>query len=163
MSDMQRREVFSSFASRFKKVDTSKIRPPYCDDANLFYEHCKDCEEKPCSSVCEEKIISIDEEGIPYISFKDSGCTYCDKCAVACDKGVLALTCEDKYIKTKVSIATNECLAWRDVMCSSCLDVCDVRAIKFFGVFRPTIDKDICTSCGFCDSVCPTNAISFKT
>lgn len=162
MSDMQRREVFSSFASRFKKVENSAIRPPYNEDVTLFHQECPNCEDKPCVTVCEEDIIKIDEEGLPYISFQDSGCTYCDNCAVSCGKGVLSLTCKDKFIKATVSIVTSECLAWKEVVCSSCLDACDERAIKFFGMFRPTIQNDICTSCGFCRSVCPTNALAFK-
>jgi len=48
-------------------------------------------------------------------------------------------------------------------MCFSCKDPCMVDAIKFLGLFRAEIDNDICNGCGFCLSVCPTNAISFNT
>lgn len=162
MSTMKRRELFTSFSSRFtKNKEDAVLRPPYFSDYSLFDKECPVCKGKECSTFCEEEIITIDERGLAYISFQDSGCTYCDKCADACGKGVLAI--EDKSnINAQVSISTHECLAWKDVMCSSCLDACDPRAIKFFGVFRPIVDMELCTSCGFCFSVCPTDAIIFK-
>ncbi|HIC79274.1 MAG TPA: 4Fe-4S dicluster domain-containing protein, partial [Sulfurovum sp.] len=30
------------------------------------------------------------------------------------------------------------------------------------GMFRPTIDQNKCTSCGFCVYRCPSNAITIK-
>jgi len=35
------------------------------------------------------------------------------------------------------------------------------NAIEFLGLFKPSIN-DNCTSCGFCISYCPTNAIILK-
>ena len=44
----------------------------------------------------------------------------------------------------------------------SCKDPCVDNAIDFQGLFNPTIDLTKCTSCGFCVSVCPTDAIKLE-
>ncbi|MBE0490718.1 MAG: 4Fe-4S dicluster domain-containing protein [Sulfurospirillum sp.] len=162
MRNMQRREVFSSFASRFKKTDTSIVRPPYCDQIELFNQKCPACIDKPCVNACNEKIIFIDKEGLAALVFDQNGCTYCEKCALTCMGAVLSLTCKDMRIQATFSISTQKCLAWQSVMCSSCLDACNERAIQFFGVFRPIIKKESCTNCGMCVSVCPSDALEIK-
>ncbi len=48
-------------------------------------------------------------------------------------------------------------------MCSSCVDACEEKAINFFSLFRPTIDMNKCSGCGFCYSPCPPYAIKYKT
>ena len=161
MSDMQRREVFTSLASRFRKDKEVTLRPPYYEDISLFDKECLTCKEKTCVTFCEEEIICIDEKGRPYLEFKNSGCTYCDSCASACSKEVLNLL-NKKQIDAQFSIDTKTCLSWNETICSSCLDVCDKRAIKFFGMFRPIIDISLCNSCGFCIAPCPSDAIAIK-
>ena len=47
-------------------------------------------------------------------------------------------------------------------MCFSCKDPCLDDAIQFLGMFRPEIDENLCTSCGFCLKVCPTDAITLE-
>jgi ferredoxin-type protein NapF len=161
MSELQRRKLFSSFRKHFSAQEAVILRPPYCADFALFDSECLTCKEKSCASLCQEEIILIDNEGKPFLSFKQSGCTYCDACAKACESGVLNLTCKAK-INAKVTINTQNCLAWQEVICSSCLDVCKTKAIEFFGLFRPKIDEKKCTSCGLCFSLCPTRAIDIK-
>lgn len=164
MADMSKREVFSSLASRFKKNDSDKplhVRPPYNEDISAFHKSCLECEDKPCVTICEEKIIKLDGDKIPFLSFERSGCTFCEECAKICPYEVLVLN-QEHIIKAKFSIDTNSCLAWNNVMCSSCKDVCFEDAINFFGVFRPTIDMQSCTGCGFCYSVCPPYAIKYE-
>jgi len=160
MADTNRREAFASLASRFKKSRDDKslqVRPPYNKDESLF-QFCIECEEKPCVSACEEDIIKLDGDKIPFLSFEKSGCTFCEECAKACPSEVLVLN-QEHWIKAKFSININSCLAWNNVMCSSCKDACDESAINFFGVFRPTIDMKVCTGCGFCYGVCPPYAV----
>ena len=53
-----------------------------------------------------------------------------------------------------------KCLSWNQTMCFSCKDPCLDNAIKFLAMFRPEINTDNCTSCGFCIKVCPTDAIT---
>lgn len=160
MPAQNKREARASLSSRFSKK-TLAIRPPYAHDLSLFQTHCPTCVDTPCISACEEDIIKLDADGAPLLDFTISGCTFCHDCADACPNGVLT-EFGSEAIAAKFSIDTNTCLAWNDVMCSSCLDACDARAVIFFGVFRPVIDADICTACGFCYGVCPPYAIKYK-
>ena len=156
---MQRRELFSSLAKPFKQKDLQEsiIRPPYYDDINLFLTNCVKCETKDCATVCEENIIKILDDGTPKLDFSNSGCTYCNLCATSCKNEVLNIE-NKKQIEAKIEIVVLSCLSWQNTMCFSCKDPCIVNAIEFVGLFRPTI-SNVCTSCGLCVKVCPTNAI----
>ena len=155
---MERRELFSSLASSFKKDEKQEIilRPPYFEDESIFLTNCIECD-GICSTVCEENIIIIQDDKTPKLDFSINGCTYCDECANACPHEVLTLE-NKKNINARIQIETSECLAWNDTMCFSCKDPCFDDAIDFVGMFNPTIN-DNCTSCGFCVKVCPTQAI----
>jgi ferredoxin-type protein NapF len=167
MGETNKREAFSSPVSRFKKgkdVKSLPIRPPYNEDNSLFRKHCPECTDTPCVNVCEEDIIKIDSDNIPFLSFKNGGCTFCEECAKACPNEVLILNNETKnLISAKFNIDINSCLAWNEVICSTCRDVCDEHAVEFFGLFRPMINMDKCTACGFCFSVCPPYSIKFES
>ncbi|WP_458701260.1 4Fe-4S binding protein [Sulfurospirillum sp. 1307] len=159
MSANAKREAFASLSKRFKKKESNKItRPPYNDDITLFDKYCPTCEDTPCVSICQEDIIKIYEDKTVYIDFKEGGCTFCEECAKACPNGVLNLE-NSESIEAKFSINVNSCLAWQNVVCSSCRDVCYDDAIEFFGLFRPIINLEKCTSCGFCYNVCPPYSI----
>lgn len=111
---MQRRELFSSLAKPFKNrsLQEKAIRPPYFKDINLFFTKCLECIEKPCSTACEENIIEILEDGTPKINFSNSGCTYCDLCAISCQNGVLNIE-DKKQIEAKIEIDILTCLSWQ--------------------------------------------------
>ncbi len=162
---MDRRELFSSFTSSFndkeKQKQESVIRPPYFLEEDNFLSQCVNCEGKECAEICEEQIIIIDNNGTPKLDFNKSGCTYCDECAIACANDVLKLENKEN-INVTFSIDLIKCMSWNQTMCFSCKDPCLDDAIKFLGMFRPEINSDLCTACGFCLKVCPTNAISFK-
>jgi len=162
---MERRELFSSLASSFKGNKEEKperyIRPPYFKEESDFTSICNSCIEKSCQTACEVEIIDIKEDGTPILNFSNSGCTYCDECAVACEPNVLTLE-NKKNINAKFSIGLLECMSWNQTMCFSCKDPCLDDAIKFLGMFRPEIDDNLCTSCGFCLKVCPTDAITLE-
>ena len=150
---MKRRELFSSLASSFTKKEKQEknIRPPYFKNEEVFLTNCIECSDKKCSTVCEENIILILENGTPAISFENSGCTYCDECANACEHEVL-------NIEDKKDIDPLSCLSWNQTMCFSCKDPCLDDAIDFLAMFRPEINEN-CTSCGYCIKYCPTSAI----
>ncbi len=158
---MQRRELFSSLASSFKKKEQESfvLRPPYFKDEADF-ERCKECEGS-CVGVCEESIISLDDDNSPVLDFSKSGCTYCDKCAEACKYDVLNIV-DKKVINAKITIDMLKCISWNKTICFSCKDVCLDNAINYLGLFRPEIDPKMCTNCGFCVGVCPTNAIKVE-
>jgi len=164
---MKRRELFSSFASAFRGdskavVQESPIRPPYYDNLEAF-SLCINCEEKSCATTCEEKIILISEDGTPKLDLSTStGCTFCDECAEVCEANVLQV---DKMRKIDASIEIDilKCMSWHQTICFSCKEPCIDNAIEFLGMFRPSIDVNKCTSCGFCVNRCPSNAITIKT
>lgn len=145
---MERREIFGIFT----KQKPNFLSPPYGED----FEKCKECGDKACVEACEENIIVI-HNNIPTLDFSESGCTFCDACANACKGGVLEL--EQKRAIGRAKINLLSCLAWHNTICSLCNDICDERAIKFWGLFKPEV-LDNCTGCGFCVAVCPTKAIT---
>jgi len=157
---MDRRELFKSFGKPFKKEEKKEIVifPPYFLNKEDFAKSCVTCEDKSCRTVCEEDIIIIDKKGIPRLDLQNGGCTYCDECAITCEQDVLDIKYKQN-IQCDIKIDTVKCLSWQNTMCFSCKDPCIDNAIDFFGMFKPTINQDKCTSCGFCISVCPTNAI----
>ncbi|HUH43315.1 MAG: ferredoxin-type protein NapF [Sulfurimonas sp.] len=158
---MQRRELFGSLASSLKgeKKQEKFLRPPYFSDESLFHKECNRCD-GVCATVCEEDIIKIAEDKTPYILFSYSGCTYCDKCSEACEFGVLKLE-DKKQLSAIITINKDKCLSWNHTMCFSCKDPCLDDAIDFKAMFMPEINAK-CTSCGFCISKCPTDAIDIK-
>ena len=160
---MERRELFSSLTSSFTKQEDSKssvIRPPYFQNESDFLKNCIECDGK-CSNFCEEHIIKIAEDKTPYLDFTNSGCTYCDECANACEFEVLDLE-HKKNINANVTIDIMKCLSWNQTMCFSCKDPCLDDAIDFIGMFRPEINPEKCTSCGYCINACPTLAIQIE-
>ncbi len=155
----KRRELFSSLGFTKREQGSIKIRPPYYKDESDF-DKCKECNGK-CSIVCDEKIIIIQKDKTPILDFNISGCTYCDKCAYACEFGVLKI--EDKQmINADIKIDMLKCLSWQKTMCFSCKEVCLEDAVKFLGLFRAEIDYEKCTNCGFCVRVCPVDAIKVE-
>jgi ferredoxin-type protein NapF len=161
--DKSRRELFRSFSTKFEKEpELEFIRPPYNKDQSLFVSECPNCEDKPCIKICDEEVIKVLDDGSVCLDFSKRGCTYCDDCADACQKGVLVLEHEsvDKNIKAHIELDITKCMAWHNVICASCSDVCYDGAIKFLGMLRPEIIYDNCTNCGFCIGVCPSLAIT---
>jgi len=159
---MDRRELFSSiFSSNKKEKQEIILRPPYYKNIDSFSKECISCEDKPCIASCPEKIIILSEDGTPKLSFGESGCTYCDECAINCPKDVLNVE-NKQLINVTVEINMFGCVSWRDTMCFSCKDPCLEDAIEFLGIYKPTINNEKCTSCGFCVSRCPTDAIVVK-
>lgn len=160
--DENRRGFFKSFSTPFsdQEQEWQPIRLPYNRDKSLFETVCLSCEDKPCIRVCHEDIIKVLDDGSVFLDFSKRGCTYCDACAEACDKEVLILDEELDRIQAHIELDMTKCMAWKDIICSSCRDVCYDSAIKFLGMLRPEIVYDNCTNCGFCIGVCPSYAIS---
>jgi ferredoxin-type protein NapF len=155
---MQRRELFKNLSKKIKKdtPETIIIRPPYFLNEDDFSK-CLECE-GVCKNVCDENIISLLEDKSPQLIFENGGCTYCDECAKVCPNDVLKLEYK-KTIEAKIIINELMCLSWQKTMCFSCKDPCLDNAIDFQGMFYPTINQDLCTSCGFCIKYCPVSAI----
>jgi len=139
------------------------LRPPYGLNESLFQSECIVCESKACVASCDEKIIKIQDDGTPKLDFATSGCTFCEACAIACVPNVLSLanTHTSEKLNATFRISIEGCVAHHGVICFSCKEPCIDDAILFNGLFKPVIDMDKCTSCGFCVGRCPTQAIEY--
>lgn len=160
---MDRRELFTSIKKPFEtnqELSIDFVQPPYFQNVEDF-EKCIECDTKDCATVCEEEIILFNDKGIPYLDFSKSGCTFCDECAIVCKSNVLNVDSR-KDIQARLKIDIIKCMSWNQTMCFSCKDPCLDNAIEFIGMFRPEIDFNKCTSCGFCMGVCPSDAITIE-
>jgi len=160
-----RRDFFKSIVAPLKQTKEEPshrvVRPPYGLSESLFQSECPACENKACVASCDEKIIIIAEDGTPELNFASSGCTFCDECATVCEAGVLDLE-HGQYnskLNADFAISLTSCVAHNGVICFSCKEPCLDDAILFNGMFNPIIDMSRCSGCGFCISVCPTDAI----
>ena len=148
----------------FRRVKNSPFKsfifPPYYEKKEDFIK-CIECENKDCLIACKEKIIHIEEEK-PIIKFGTNGCTFCDDCALACPNEVLKIENKKEKLNCDMIINPKKCIAHNQTICFSCQDICEENAIIYNGMFNPIIDLDKCTSCGFCLSVCPINAIEIQ-
>ena len=139
------------------------IRPPWSVEEAQFLENCDRC--SACIERCPENIL-ISERGFPRVDFSRGECTFCDECVDACETGALSKPAEESEPwKLTVSIADN-CLAKNAVICRSCGEVCDERAISFTlrpgGVSIPEFDQAACSGCGACVRPCPVQAVAVK-
>ena len=155
MAELSRRGFFGAIGAKTVGKEI-KVRPPYALDEALFGTECPECD-AVCATLCEEEIIKIGKDKIPYLDFSKNGCTYCEECIEACEPNVLSDT--SVHISAHIKINESKCVSWHGVMCFSCKEPCLDDAIIFAGLFKPKIDDDKCTSCGFCIAKCPSNAI----
>ncbi len=161
-----RRDFFKSITKPLHKSEEENtpllIRPPYGKSKSLFQSECPSCETQACVTSCDEKIIFIDNKTkTPTLTFIKNGCTFCDECAIACEKDVLSLDNNSQYLNAIFQISIDSCVAHQGVICYSCKEPCIDDAILFNGMFNPIIDNEKCTACGFCISRCPTKAINY--
>ena len=164
-----RREFFRSLAQPLGAASESEatplvIRPPYGRDESLFQSKCVTCESKACVASCEEKIIVLDEAGVPTLDFSVNGCTWCEVCAEVCEADVLSIERSEgrEWINAMFRIDTEACIAHHHVICFACKEPCMEDAILFNGMFNPVIDEEHCNGCGFCLGRCPTQAIDYR-
>ena len=158
MQEQGRRGFFTALASVFKEESSHMIRPPYASGKETF-DTCQTCDAM-CASVCEEKIIKRDAQGIVFLDFSRSGCSDCHKCLEACTPNVL--NDPQRFIQAKAKISTMSCMSHHDTICFTCKEPCMDNAIVFEGMLRPIIVPNKCTGCGYCVSVCPSGAITLS-
>ncbi|MGP1485472.1 MAG: 4Fe-4S ferredoxin [Campylobacter sp.] len=152
--NISRREIFRKILG---KSAQNFITPPYFSGEFS----CDGCD-APCVGVCDENLLNFDGFNVSF-KFKTKGCTFCQKCALACQSSgreVLNLRFLPK-INATTFIDTKSCLAWNSTMCYSCQDVCKFGAIEFFGLFRPVVNNR-CVNCAQCMEVCFANSIKME-
>jgi len=139
------------------------IRPPWAIEEHAFQGACTRCGD--CIASCPDNILMREgTNGYPVVGFTHGECTFCGDCARVCPSTALNRFQSPVWnIKAHVS---ETCLTKQQVLCMSCADHCDVRAIRFTPVAgvvsQPEINIDDCTGCGACVASCPAHSIEVK-
>lgn len=153
---INRRDFFRG--AQKSRVETV-LRPPWVDAAGLAA--CNSCGD--CVADCPEEILKFDKDGLPYVDFTSTGCTFCGLCAAACKEGVFGDTEKPGWEANRIAVSDG-CLLASGVTCQLCTDFCDHEALTFDMSKRPVgalrIDAELCVACGSCVGACPVNAIS---
>lgn len=137
-------------------------RPPWSLAEPAFIEACERCGD--CVRACPESILVESAGGYPEVDFSRGGCDFCADCLTACKGRALRGDARDPFSawSQRARIGSN-CLSLHGVVCRSCGEVCDERAIRFRlelgGVARPMLSLDTCNGCGACVRVCPVQAV----
>ncbi|GLQ29823.1 ferredoxin-type protein NapF [Litoribrevibacter albus] len=173
--DLSRRALFRGRFSSNSIAIVQKVRMPWMVSSEVFTDHCSRCAK--CIDVCPEQIIEKGDGGYPTVNFKHGECTFCAECVDVCSEPVfrnkeekpwdLVANITEAFSSSSSVSLDGVCMAHQGVVCQSCKDVCDVRAIRMSyqssTVPVPVIDDDVCTGCGACLSVCPTQAIQMSS
>ena len=161
--NLQRRAFLRGRSPRFNKA---AIRPPWSLPTDDFVEGCERCDD--CAKACPENIIAKGDGGYPEIDFSRGECTFCGKCVESCKAGAFETSIERTANNAwdLVAKVLPSCLSMNQVMCRTCGDHCDMRAIRFQlqlgGNATPLINEDLCTGCGACLYVCPNHSIEIR-
>ena len=142
------------------------LRPPWSQPEHLFTELCERCDK--CIQACPVNIIKRGDAGFPQMNFARGGCDFCQQCAEACPAGAIRPDPENQSTPWQAAaVIDNRCFSERGIMCRSCGEVCEMRAIRFRqavgGVALIELNSSHCNGCGECVSICPANAIQVKT
>jgi ferredoxin-type protein NapF len=140
-----------------------ELRPPWLLDPASFTESCTRCNK--CIELCPQDILVAGGGGFPRVEFSQGECTFCGDCTRHCEAELFDQILDNKNLGWTHKVQVGEgCLTNFGVMCRSCEDACEPRAIRFplvaGKVPQPTIDIDACTGCGACIRPCPETAIS---
>jgi ferredoxin-type protein NapF len=132
---------------------------PWALPEDEFLARCTRC--NACVDACPERIVVRGSGGFPEVHFAKGGCTFCGRCADACAPRALDRALGEPWA-LKAAIG-ERCLARQRVVCRSCGERCEARAIRFVpalgGAADPQVDRDRCTGCGACVAACPVSAI----
>lgn len=159
MSDVSRARLLRG---GFKKPAPPPVRPPWAlRDAAAFRNACDGCGD--CVPACEPGLIALAEDGLPIVSFAETGCDFCGACAAACAKGALKHD-DDAPAWDHVARIGASCLSYQGVECRMCGDHCPTSAIAFQpmgrGRWLPTVIEADCSGCGACVAPCPARAVA---
>jgi ferredoxin-type protein NapF len=155
MSSLTRRGFLTGGLAR----ERGRPAMPWAAPEDEFLARCTRC--NACIDACPERIVIRGSGGFPEVDFTKGGCTFCGRCADACVPRALDRALGAPWaLKATIGDA---CLARNRVVCRSCGERCEARAIRFVpalgGAADPVVDRSLCTGCGACVGVCPVSAI----
>ena len=127
-----------------------------------FFDLCRRCDD--CIPSCEESVVVRGDGGFPTVDFSRGGCSFCGACAHACGHGALDRRASPAW---RLTVAIGDgCLSAQGITCRACGDVCETRAIRFRlqpgGRAIPGVDTALCSGCGSCIAICPTQVIQIE-
>ncbi len=147
--------------------ERSLIRPPGSLAEERFNAACARCE--ACVRACPNQVIrpagldaGLERFYTPGLDFDRSYCMRCGTCGQVCPTGAVISLPEDKIKLGTASIDTRQCLAWNDVRCLVCDEVCPKRAIGEAKKLRPRVEEDVCIGCGQCQLNCPVEGKAIR-
>jgi ferredoxin-type protein NapG len=144
------------------------LRPPGMMHELMLVQACIRCGK--CVEVCPaDAIKQLDESwgvkaGTPWINARQQPCVLCDgiKCSHVCPSGALVPT----YVANDVTMGTavldeKRCLPWQGTACNACIAACPrPGALTADAAGKISVVAALCTGCGVCEHVCPTDPAS---
>jgi ferredoxin len=149
---------------------TNKIvTPPGSISIQHFSGACTACH--LCVDICPTRVIQpslmqFGGKGIlqPALDFQTGYCeNECNLCGSVCPSGAIQPLLLENKKRTKVgqvALKQDLCVVFeRKEKCGVCIEICPTKAIsplEIDGLLHPEVDLDLCTGCGACQFVCPT-------
>lgn len=134
------------------------LAPPWASAD--FLARCTRCDD--CIDACPTGVLVRGDGGYPATDYRLAECSFCGDCVTTCKAGALARA-EGAAAWLRSIVIEETCLTRMGVVCRSCGEHCEARAIRFApqagGVSNPTVTASACTGCGACVAVCPNAAI----
>lgn len=140
------------------------IRPPWAVEESRFVELCTRC--AACVEHCPSAILRKGRAGYPMVDFRAGECDFCGECVSRCETGALQASQNQTGAPWQLkAVIGDHCLAIQNVICRTCSEFCESRAIEFRlsagRVPQPELIESQCNGCGACYASCPAEAISF--
>ena len=144
------------------------LRPPGMMHELMLVQACIRCGK--CVEVCPaDAIHPLDQSwgvaaGTPFIDARRQPCVLCDgiKCSHVCPSGALVPT----YVPNDVTMGTavldqKRCVTWLGRACDVCITRCPrPGALVADDKGQVSVVASLCTGCGVCEQVCPTEPTS---
>ena len=138
--------------------------PPWISDINFFKQNCDGCGK--CVTSCENNILFIDKAGYPRVDFSQGECSFCGDCAKNCPQDIFDYGESILPWNLKATI-TLDCLSHNNVLCRTCVEHCEMEAIKIpktnGTLGAPFVLTEMCDGCGACFSPCPVRAVKITS
>jgi MauM/NapG family ferredoxin protein len=157
-------------ATSHRTPSRQPLRPPGAVPEPEFVRRCIKCNK--CAQVCPYRSVHMarldagTRAGTPMIFARDNPCYLCMKCPPVCPTGALnpKLT-ELREVRMGVAVINRDsCLAYQGIICRSCFERCPLyrEAITLRDEHYPEVNESLCTGCGICENVCPTDDVAIR-